>query len=360
LLKVEVGNDPGVFDDLRDWWNSQPGPRASPFLRTEWFQTWASTRFDENEELYVPVVMDGTDPLAAVALSRKGPRFRSLADGSSDLFDIVHDGSGTGIDLLRSHVTKLTRVTLDRVDSRSTLADIARSSTRWSVQRLIRSPWIDLSEGLDPVWRQLGSKKRATIRRADRALQSVGEVDVVEALDATNLDEVLKEAFDLEARGWKGTAQVAVNSNPGKLQFSTRFAHVALDLGWLRIHRLRVGGRLAAWEYDLEYKGQMYGILKSYDETLPNHCSPGTFLFSKALEAAVDRGVVGFALGGDDSTPWKTNWTPNTRERVDIAGFGSNLSGRAALVASKTKRKVGSTARKIGKPARSSDAGRPG
>lgn len=340
VLRIEVRHDPAVFDELHDWWNSQSGPHSSPFLTAEWFRTWARTRLSDNDQLYVPVVYDGPDPVASIALVKNGPRFRSMADGSTDVFDMVHGEGVAGVDALLGHLTKLTRVTFDRLDGASPLMAATQAAGGWSVQRHIQTPFVDLSGGLEPVWERLGSKKRYSIRRAQRALEEIGVIDVLTSINRSDLAAVLDDAFELESRGWKGAANVGVSSDSGKRRFYTEFAHIALRLGWLQISRLMVGSQMAAWEYNLEYQGHMYGVLKSYDETLPSRTSPGTVLFTKSMEAAVNRGDVTFALGGDDSTPWKTAWTAQTRERADVSGFGSNPAGRMARAASNVRRVI--------------------
>lgn len=339
-LRIEVRHDSGVFDELHDWWNSLSGPRTSPFLTAEWFGTWARTRLGDNEQPYVPVVYDGQDPVAAIALVKNGLRFRSMADGSTDAFDMVRVDGDAGVDALLGHLTKLTRITFDRLDGASPLLGPTETSERWSVQRHIKTPFVDLSRGLEPVWERLGSKKRTSIRRAHKALEEIGDIDALTSIQPPELTAVLNEAFELESRGWKGSANVAVSSDSGKLRFYTEFAHIAHRLGWLHISRLMVGSQLAAWEYNLEYQGHMYGVLKSYDETLPSRTSPGTVLFTKSMEAAVDRGDISFALGGDDSTPWKTAWTAESRERADVSGFGSSPTGRTARVASSARQVI--------------------
>ena len=87
MLNVVMRDDAAVFDDLASWWNRQPGPMESVFLRSEWFKTLASTILAPADELQVIVVYDGGDPVAALPMFRSGRKLRSLTELSTESFD---------------------------------------------------------------------------------------------------------------------------------------------------------------------------------------------------------------------------------------------------------------------------------
>jgi len=337
-LRVEIADDPEILIDLAPWWNAQSGPSESPFLRSEWFHTWAATRLLPDERLHVLIALDGDEPVAALPLVKRGMRARALSDGVSDAFDIVQSGE-SGTPVLLEKLGRETHLLLDRVDSSSPLVDAVEREPGWRVQRRLESPYIDLTGGWDTLTERMGRNLKKNLRRGVRRLESLGELSI-ETMAYTNITQVLDEAFDLEARGWKGRQGTAVADDERKLEFFRTFGDLAAGRGWLRLAVARLDGQMVAFNYDIEFGSRMYGILTSYDETLDPRCSLGSVLMSEVLEEAVSRGVESYEMGGDSSNEWKMMWTSKTRPRVDIVGFGSDLTGTIARTIVRTRRSL--------------------
>lgn len=337
-LKLDIHTEPDVFDRLSEWWNSQQGPQWSPFLRSEWFKVWARTRLSDRDELEVFVVRDGSAPRAALPMVRRGARLVSLSSGVSNVFDIVHEGDLEAVDVILGALQRETRVLFDRVDGRSPLAAAVPHFPRWQIQRHLLSPYVDLSAGIEPILGDVSKSLTRNIRRGLGRLEAVGTVEVVPRVSSSELAQRLDEAIALEASGWKGAAGVAVANSPGKVRFFRLITDVAEEHDWLRLAVLTVDGRVVGFNYDLEYNGRLFGLFTSYDETMDSRSSIGAVLFSKLLEHAVERGVKSYDMGGDSSNEWKMMWTAQTRDRVDITGFGSNPFGRLASGFSRSRR----------------------
>ncbi len=335
-LRVEIADDPEIFIDLAPWWNSQSAPTESPFMRTEWFHTWAAMRLLPDERLHVLIALDGDEPVAALPLVKKGMKVRAMSDGVSDVFDIVHS-SESGMAALLKRLGRETHLLLDRVDSSSPLVEAVERERGWKVQRRLESPYIDLSEGSDSLEGRMGRNLKKNLRRGVRRLESLGELSI-DTMVSSDVDHVMDEAFDLEARGWKGARGSAVANDARKLEFFRTFGRLAAQEGWLRMAVARLDGRMVAFNYDIEFGHRMYGILTSYDETLDPRCSLGSVLLWEALKDASTRGVESYEMGGDETNDWKMMWTTTTRPRVDIVGFGSDLTGSIARAAVRTKR----------------------
>lgn len=338
-LHVEIVDDPEILIDLAPWWNGQSGPSESPFLRSEWFHTWAVTRLLPDERLRVLIAFDTDEPAAALPLVKRGMKVRAMSDGVSDTFDIVQSGE-SGTPVLLERLGRETHLLLDRVASSSPLVDAVEREPGWRVQRRLESPYIDLEGGLDALTERIGRNLKKNLRRGLRRLESLGEPTFEETV-SENIDQVLDEAFDLEARGWKGTQGSAVVNDERKLAFFRTFAQVAAERGWLRLAVARLDGRMVAFNYDIEFGNRLYGVLTSYDETLDPRCSLGSVLMWHVLEKAAMRGVDSYEMGGDEKNDWKMMWTSTTRPRVDIVGFGSDLTGTVARTIARTKRGIG-------------------
>lgn len=332
-------DDVAVFTEIGPWWNAQRGPMTSPFLRSEWFETWAKTRLRSDEHLYVVLVNDGSRIRAAIPLIKKGLRLRSMSDGSSEVFDLVYEPDPEAVEVLIQSLGRETHVVLDRVEGSSPLVSRVAGHPGWKVQRTLGSPYLDMERSIEDIEESLGRNLRRNLRRAMRRLEGMGEVRILPAV-TEDISGTLARAYELESRGWKGERGRSVLDDPQREAFFTSMAHRAAELGWLRLGTLEVDQKLVSYNYDLEYDGRMFGILTSYDETIDPRSSPGSVLFWACIEDEVARGIRSYEMGGDAANEWKMMWTDLTRERVDIAGFGSSLRGRVADRMASLKRRM--------------------
>ena len=333
MLKVEIRDDVAVFDELATWWNAQPGPQESVFLRSEWFRTLAPTVVGPAESLQVFVIRDGEDPVAALPMYRSGRKLRSLTELSTETFDLIHQGDPRPIERLVSELNRHTMVRLEAVPDSSPLAVTANRNRRWHIDNRTDLATIDLEPGLDSLLANLGRNMRSNLSRGRRALEEMGQVVMEAHPTADRVDGVLSEGLALESAGWKGRSDHSIMSSKMRLSFFTELAAMAQANDWLRLGALYVDGHMVAFQYDLEYAGRQVLLLTCYDESL-SRASPGNVLLWKTLEAGVERGVRTYELGSiGGRKAWKLRWTSATSPRVYIAAFGSNPPGRIANVA---------------------------
>ena len=340
MIRVEVREDHSVFDELAPWWDSQPGPLQSPFLRSEWFRAWATTRIEPPDRLKVIVASDDGDPVAAVPLVKRGRRHFSLSDGSSDSYDMVHGGDERVADYLVKALRQKTFIALERVEGSSPLVAAVGRTPGWRIQKELTAPYIDLSGGVGPMLDHIGKNLRKNIGRGQRRLEMLGNLTFHPTVDRIALESTVAEAFALEATGWKGGSGRAVANSPTRRSFYTEIAEIGTRHDWLRLSALRLDGRMVAFNYDLDFGGRRFGILTSYDETLDNRCSPGSVLLWHVLEDCADRGLRAYELGGDQDNVWSLMWTSVTRRRADIIGYGSNSEGRLVRALAPVRRRL--------------------
>lgn len=329
-----------VFNELEGWWNQQDGPSRSPFLRTEWFRLWAACRLGPRERLRVLVGRDGASPVAAVPFLKRSSRLVALSDADSDSFDIVCQDDPRVQAAVVAEVAKRTYVRIDRLNGASRLMENVKTVPGWRARRVINSPYIATAYGPGAVVEGMGKKLRSNVRRAERHLERAGALSVELSTSSMFVKSALEESLALEARGWKGRIGRSVIDSPSKLLFYRRLADVALDRDWLRLGVLRLDGRIVAFNFDIEFRNRMFGLITSYDEELDSKLSPSHVLLQKTLEDCAARGVDSYELGGSDKNSWKMRWTNATRRRYDIIGFGNNLAGRVGSVVSRLRVKA--------------------
>jgi CelD/BcsL family acetyltransferase involved in cellulose biosynthesis len=331
MLQIEVFDDVRSFDHLASWWNSQPGPAASVFLRTEWFQTLATSSLRPSDQLRIWVVTENGTPLAALPTYKSGQRIRSLTESATESFDMVFGSDRDAVERLLWELIRCPQVRFEALRVDSPLVAATRRYPGWHQDNRTVSAEVDLSNGTDAFLAALGKNLRGNLRRAERSLTDMGELTMVVHSNGGGIHKTLADGFALEAAGWKGAEGHAVIGSPRRLGFFTRLAEVAEAKGWLRLGTLYLDGRMIAFNYDLEYEGRMVGLLTAYDETLPRRCSPGNVLLMRTLEAADRRGVRSYELGSvGGRKAGKLHWTSQTTSRVYVRGFGTDVRGRAA------------------------------
>jgi len=137
------------------------------------------------------------------------------------------------------------------------------------------------------------------------------ELDLADGRE--RLDEVLEEAFRIEASGWKGTNGTAITSRPDTRRFYRDVARWAAGEGWLRIAFLRLDGHAVAMMYLLETEG------------FERH-SPGMVLLASVIEDAFGRDVDRVELLGGDER-YKLAFTGDVHDRLRFQAFACSARG---------------------------------
>ena len=352
MLKVEIREDLAAFDELAPWWNDQPGPRQSVFLRSEWFRTLAETTLSSGDRLHVMVVRDDEDPLAAVPMYSSGGRLKALTELATESFDVIHSGDERGIKTAMSELSRESYVRFTTVLPGSPILGETESNPRWHVDQLTESAHIDMRGGPARVVSGFSRNMRKNLRRGLRALQEMGELGFELHTERRQVSEAFQAALALEAAGWKGREGASVLGNPRRQRFFEKFTRLAHDHGWLRLGTMSLDGVMIAFSYDILYAGRLAGILSSYDESLPRKCSPGNVLLWKTVERAADQGARAVDLGGASGrNSWKLQWMSATTTRCSVTGFGSGAIGRAAHLVWRIRRSRSGSSDTRGVPA---------
>lgn len=342
-LSSEVRRDRSVFAELAAWWNSCPGPRSTPFLRSEWFEIWADSFLADGADLEVLVWSSGGEPVAALPLSRRRLRHSALANSHTEVYDAILAPGFEVAPALRDWMRRQPVTRLFRLDGTSPLIPVDPGPS-WHVDREDGSPFIDLRGGIGPVHAAIGHKLLKDLGRLGRRLEELGPPTYLDDADGV-VPDALGQCMKVEESGWKGREGTAMLSSPASARFYRQLAELARDLGALRICALLVGERIAAFEIDLDYAGRRFSLKAGYDESLARF-SPGKLLQLRVLEAAAGLGLTSYEFGGV-AEPWKMQWTQTTRPRLNVLVFGDAGWGRW----------TGGTMRRVATLRRRADAG---
>jgi hypothetical protein len=144
---------------------------------------------------------------------------------------------------------------------------------------------IDVRGDWETYRRSWSKNHRRNVSKAFGRLQREGRIDLEfhasAADDAT--ESLLRRAFDIEDRSWKGKAGTSVLRSAGMFQFFLDQAKLLTADGQLRVALLNYEGQPIAFEYGLWAKGIYHSLKVGYDERFARY-SPGQLLMHAILE----------------------------------------------------------------------------
>ena len=197
---------------------------------------------------------------------------------------------------------------------------------------------------------RLSRNRRSQLGRARRRLEREGRVELEVADGRERLKEILEEAFQIEASGWKGTNGTAITSRPDTRRFYRDVARWAAGEGWLRIAFLRLDGHPLATMVLLETGGTLYYLKGGYDPAF-ERCSPGMVLLASVIEHAFGTGTRRVELLGGDER-YKLAFTSDVRDKRRFQAFAPSAPGLVSMAAFRYGRPVARRALEVARRAR--------
>lgn len=177
-------------------------------------------------------------------------------------------------------------------------------------------PSLLLPASWDALMQQLGKKMRSNLGYYDRLLLRTHPDATYELAQAGTLEEGMTALFDLHQRRWNARWLPGVLGNPRVQRFHREIASAFLERGWLRLHLLRVEGRVRAVLYCFAVQGRTFYYLGGFDPELAR-LSIGTLLNGRAIRFAIEEGHTEFDfLRGNES--YKYRWQPEARHNQQV------------------------------------------
>jgi CelD/BcsL family acetyltransferase involved in cellulose biosynthesis len=225
---------------------------------------------------------------------------------------------------------------LNRIPAHSPTIEALRRAARGRAVVAVRPqascPFIPLDETWSTPESHFSSRRRSDFRRAMRRAERHGTVRgevIVPTIE--NLDRLLKIAFDIEARSWKGAAGTALACDPIRGNHLRQFAHWATKAGTLRIALLWIGREPVAMQIATEESGRWWLLKIGFDPAWSD-CSAGNLLLGETVRYAVRQQLATYEFLGTAET-WTKVWTPHERQCVSVRVYPFGLRGAAVLAA---------------------------
>lgn len=151
---------------------------------------------------------------------------------------------------------------------------------------------------------------RHELRRFARLYQeATGQEPRVVRRDAPE-PEILEKFYVLEAAGWKGEANSAINCSKQTRDFYHEIAKHAAANGYFSLYSLETDEAMIAAAFCVETQNCMFPMKIAYDERL-HRAGPGQLLFNGILADCAERQIPTLFFGGQKNR-FKTSWTSET------------------------------------------------
>lgn len=192
---------------------------------------------------------------------------------------------------------------------------------------------------LDERWREpgggLSSSRRSALRRARRRAEEVGPVTLeMRAPVPAELDDLLRLAFSIECRSWKGDAGTALVQDLARGAFIRRYAEETAARGQLRMEFLKLGETPVAMQIAIEWKRRLWLLKIGFDRDYAS-CSPGQLLLAESIADATRRGLEGYQFLGN-AVDWTRAWTTEEPECVTVRVYPAGPRAARVLVGDAT------------------------
>ncbi|MGV8996093.1 MAG: GNAT family N-acetyltransferase [Parvibaculaceae bacterium] len=167
-----------------------------------------------------------------------------------------------------------------------------------------------INDGWDAYYdnkRSSGSKKRDRQKR--RKLEEFGETVLVTPTDTATIAETVELLIAQKSVAFVRMGVANIFDKPGMRDFYMALATDAAAQGLIEVSRLEVGGKVAATNWGISFKGRFHYVLTSYDEqnTELAKRGPGMIQLMELMQRAANTGHTEFDFTvGDEG--YKADW----------------------------------------------------
>jgi CelD/BcsL family acetyltransferase involved in cellulose biosynthesis len=336
----------GELDAYAHEWNALLSSSRSNtvFLTWEWISAWLEAVYPE-AKLFAVVVRDGDGQLIALA-----PFYRSelhlLGLVKYKCLRMIGDCQCGG-----EYADIITRDGWDDVAMLSVMQALLKHPDIWDCIWVCNvAGWTNALERFRCVSGKLGlflhqcahafatvklpetheaylsgfsKKRRGYVNRETRQLHASHGVELIRCGSQDQLPEQLSHLFELHRKHWESIGQPgSFDRRPLMRQFYQSFAPVALREGWLRLHVLKVDGKIQAAQYGYVYGDTYYALQEGYDPE--SFDGIGNVLRNQVFKECIEAGLKEYDfLGG--YTDHKRLWRAEPRDGYNL------LLGRRSL-----------------------------
>ncbi len=188
-------------------------------------------------------------------------------------------------------------------------------------KKVFDNAYLQIKESWETYFNGRSKKFRKNLARAKKKLSENGKVTFVEYRNPEEINDALKNLKLVESRAWKAETGIHLDDEQNH-HFYIELAKVISKKRWLRVWVLKVDNIPIAYDYHVDYFGNIKTLKGSYDKIFAAF-SPGSLLSWQAhqLFFQEDKGGVDLLWGNLD---YKQKWTNCLFPHYEISIYQSN------------------------------------
>lgn len=188
-------------------------------------------------------------------------------------------------------------------------------------------PVIALPKSADDLMAGLDAKFRRNLRVAENRLERDGAAYAAVAPD--DVEQGVRELIRLHEARWRDRHEPGMLATPALQNFHLAAARGLAAERLVRMYTLRIGGEVAAIQYNLCRNGRVYAYLSGFDPAR-QRSSPGAALLAHSIRCAIEEGATEFDFLRNRED-FKYQW--GARDRVNRKRIVSHTTACARDVA---------------------------
>jgi CelD/BcsL family acetyltransferase involved in cellulose biosynthesis len=323
------------IDDPRLTWAQLALQRGTPMQQPDWAEAFVEAFAHIGAPRVLAAGPNGQPTAIATFVVRPGIASPLEALAVREIFepwDMLAASSEAAAELAAKLAREGRAVYIPRIPADSaTLAALREAYRRRGMVRVAQTdayPTLALDESWHVPERKFNAGRRSDFRRARRHAEKHGKVhfEVLSPAPA-ELAALLEEAWQVEAKGWKGERGSALAHDTERGAFYRRVAFAAARTGTLRLAFMRIDGKAVAMQLAIEADGRLWLFKIGYDEAYAK-CSPGQQLMMEVVRWAASRRLRAVEFLGQRE-PWTDQWTQQLTRCVSVRAY--SFAPRAML-----------------------------
>ena len=283
-----------MWDEL--WQSSSV---ALPTLQAELVAQWID-KFAFDSQVHIMAVRQGDSFVAALPLAgRKEKKVFSVGDLSTNCWSsngellidrnadhrVVLDFLSEAVDTVPWPLIWLDFVQTGELHWKSMIDSLKSRGLSFAIHERYHIGQVRTIGSYTNYMSGRSKNHRRNLRKDYRRLEKTGPLNVMIHSEFANdeVDVLVREAFELENRGWKGAAGSSVLRSSGMLDFYILLARYLASNGQLRLAFLKHNDKPIAFELGWEAKGWHFSYKVGYDADYRTF-APGQLLRMKLIE----------------------------------------------------------------------------
>ncbi len=173
----------------------------------------------------------------------------------------------------------------------------------------------------------LHSKLKNNLKKGRRRAEKEGVLSFEAICAPDDLDGLLTDLFEVEARSWKGENQTAIRDSEKMEAFYRGIARWAMQSGRLRLAVLRLDERIIAFDFGVACGRTLFAMKTGYDQSVADRFSPGNTMRHDLIRHLFDDGSYDRYDFLGPWFPWKREWTSEAGRFTLVEAYPRTVSG---------------------------------